>query len=135
MGRLSRAPTPPRILHLESLTPHLLNSNQAPTEVEARSIRQAIAQAESQLSECDSEGQDTPSPGLTSQRAAYLEFIEAHKRILSPYRRLPPELLREIFHFLLPQDPQTILPTQYWTATSQVCKQWREVALTIPELW
>ncbi|KAK0479829.1 hypothetical protein EDD18DRAFT_1440537 [Armillaria luteobubalina] len=69
------------------------------------------------------------------------QALENHvnaKKILSPSRRLSPELLTEIFircsssyiEYDSPLDPRA-LP---WTV-SHVCRKWREVAIGTPEIW
>ena len=59
-------------------------------------------------------------------------------RILSPLRRLPPEILGEIF--LICKDeasgkPHRILRRQPPSVLSQVCQSWRQVAINLPRLW
>ncbi|KAJ7616987.1 hypothetical protein DFH06DRAFT_1306934 [Mycena polygramma] len=56
---------------------------------------------------------------------------------LSPVRRLPPEIICEIFSWTLPQTRRVagsppIGPPWY---LGQISRRWREIALTIPSLW
>ncbi|KAJ3519570.1 hypothetical protein NMY22_g13132 [Coprinellus aureogranulatus] len=128
----SPSPTPP----LESPVPHLVTSNQPPTEAEIPIIKQAIADAQKQLTALEWEAQSPLERAPTTrQRKVYTDFVQAHQRILSVCRRIPLELLQEIILHLVPQDPRTTLPTRYWRAAAQVCKSWNTAALSIPELW
>lgn len=55
----------------------------------------------------------------------------------SPARRLPPELLSEIFLLSLPVDWKVDSPGNKLVVMrpSHICKYWRNVALTTPRLW
>ncbi|KAF8971263.1 hypothetical protein BDZ97DRAFT_1788618 [Flammula alnicola] len=71
-----------------------------------------------------------------------LTFISQHIRVLSPMRRLPSELLREIFVWLSPCLQIYPDSAQNWPsskdlpwAVSQVCRSWRAIALSLPSLW
>ncbi|KAJ7483482.1 hypothetical protein FB451DRAFT_991164, partial [Mycena latifolia] len=59
---------------------------------------------------------------------------------LSPLRRMPPELLGEIFSWTLPSVQEALGRRRFqdkhspWVFT-QVCHRWRAVALSTPSLW
>jgi len=55
--------------------------------------------------------------------------------LLSPVRRLPPELLGEIFRYCLPQNYHEKGAHKAVMLPSHVCKHWRDVALSTPTLW
>jgi hypothetical protein len=74
---------------------------------------------------------------LSHRRETLHEYIWDHAAILSPIRRLPPEILGEIFKYCLPAYNEraanadiraTMLP-------SHVCGHWRRVAIATPMLW
>ncbi|KAF9258184.1 hypothetical protein L218DRAFT_964697 [Marasmius fiardii PR-910] len=73
---------------------------------------------------------------LTSQRNAIQAYIDQHRALLSPFRHLPTDIVREIFIQSLPTDH---CPTrslfQAPLVLTIVCKVWREIALTTPHLW
>ena len=58
-----------------------------------------------------------------------------HWALLSPVRRLPPELLGEIFELCLPRNYHKKDAHQAVMLPSHVCSHWRSVALSIPRLW
>ncbi|PBK80025.1 hypothetical protein ARMGADRAFT_950135, partial [Armillaria gallica] len=60
------------------------------------------------------------------------------KKILTPSRRLPSEMLIAIFTwcraFNGPRDSLLDPHAVPWTLT-HICRKWREVAITTPEIW
>ncbi len=114
----------PRSKTLRPPSPALLRTNDPPTEQDISRIRDAIARVESKLKK---------KRNRTSQES-YTKFLEAHKAILSLYRRLPTELIVEIFLYYHenPVDPQfNVVP---WTL-AHICHRWRIIALNTPALW
>ncbi|KAJ7090170.1 hypothetical protein C8R44DRAFT_686459, partial [Mycena epipterygia] len=69
---------------------------------------------------------------LVQRRDVAAESARQHRAIISPVRRIPPELICEIFALTLsttgprPKDPPGILAT---------CRSWRKSALSYPILW
>ncbi|KAJ6595143.1 hypothetical protein DFH09DRAFT_906412, partial [Mycena vulgaris] len=71
------------------------------------------------------------------ERTDILDVVQGHKAILSPVRRVPPELLCEIFVLLSPHTrrigaEQIKQPPWY---LGQICRLWRDAALSYPFLW
>ncbi|KAJ6501907.1 hypothetical protein C8R45DRAFT_924387 [Mycena sanguinolenta] len=84
---------------------------------------------------------DKALSSLQFRRKQLLQSIKTHKSILSPIRRLPPEILGEIFSLIVRatfhSSGYTPLPvTQHapWLLT-RVCRHWSAVALATPTLW
>ncbi|KDR75070.1 hypothetical protein GALMADRAFT_226716 [Galerina marginata CBS 339.88] len=111
---------------LKSPTPLLLRSNDPPSEQELALIHDTIATTEARLQEIRTTG-SPPSQTLDS----YSNFLQAHEALLSASRRLPPELLVEIFLHFHEFDSPNAPP---WTLT-HVCRRWRQVAVGITALW
>ncbi|KAF5341860.1 hypothetical protein D9611_001122 [Ephemerocybe angulata] len=79
---------------------------------------------------------DAEIDSLTQKRKELNESIDAHKRLRSPIRRLPKELLLEIFVLCLPARHQPVLAE--WKAPlllTRVCKSWRTLVMSAPVLW
>ncbi|KDR67477.1 hypothetical protein GALMADRAFT_258052 [Galerina marginata CBS 339.88] len=127
---------------------HLLRSNIPPTESEEILIRDAIKQAQTEASRLEE---------LLTQRAANRQssrawetvtrhkigqanrFVRQHKGLVSPMRRLPPEIIQEVFLWIVPGVQQT--PSRWrWNVDlpwriGQVCRSWRVNALAVSSLW
>lgn len=143
----------------ESPVLHLFKTNEAPTDAELSSIRNAISQAESEARELRTAflTVESPLPEISGSNRPLTEkelrrklegieiFITQHRIILSSHvRRLPMELLQLIFHYhfstIVPQSRDDsefgrILHSHLPWNVSHVCRSWRVVAFSTPELW
>jgi hypothetical protein len=63
------------------------------------------------------------------------ERIAYQKCLLSPIRRVPVEILQSIFLACLPEGFVEADPYDAPLLLCQICKYWRDVALTLPLLW
>ena len=77
---------------------------------------------------------------LQADQEAIRRQVAVHHALVSPYRRIPAEILSEIFILALPddwQDRQSRIGTlPRILAFAQVCTSWRAVALIMtPQLW
>ncbi|KAF9036793.1 hypothetical protein BJ165DRAFT_607688 [Panaeolus papilionaceus] len=62
--------------------------------------------------------------------------IATYEPILSPMRRLPDDMLEEIFYHCLPAHRNPIpLTTECPLVLTMVCRKWRAVSLAAPRLW
>ncbi|KAJ7355823.1 hypothetical protein DFH08DRAFT_689790 [Mycena albidolilacea] len=84
---------------------------------------------------------DETTTSLQFRRTDLLKSVKTHKAILAPVRRLPSEILGEIFLFVLSATFRlsTVAKppmTQHapWLFT-RICRHWSAVALTTPALW
>ncbi|KAK0207282.1 hypothetical protein IW262DRAFT_1282243 [Armillaria fumosa] len=129
----SHAPPDARIIEF-------LQTNDPPTPIDKKRLDATLSETPDRIAELDSLIHSTTLllRYLTKDRNRALENQARAKKILSPSRRLPPELLTEIFlrcsslcdRRSSPLDPHG-LP---WTL-SHVCRKWRAVAIATPELW
>ncbi|KAF4620249.1 hypothetical protein D9613_000074 [Agrocybe pediades] len=136
----ARLPAPP--------VPHLLKSNDRPTEQEAILIRQAIKSAEVELTRLRHiyvpsalAGERVRSSVAWCKIQQTKSFIRQHKALLSPIRLLPAEMWEDIFAWLSPcrqMMPHISIAQKNadvpW-AVAQVCRNWRMHALSMPALW
>lgn len=121
-----------------SPTPYLHRTLQAPDASEADVIRQTLSHAKSQLSQLEDEISQLRAlvRDLSGRSHELHEFIEVHKTFLSPIRRLPLEILAEIFAYCIP----TYLRSSGRSLDAplllgQVCVGWRKAALSTQKLW
>ncbi|KAG7089081.1 hypothetical protein E1B28_010790 [Marasmius oreades] len=72
---------------------------------------------------------------LQAQREVLYTFNN-HPTILSPFRRVPPEIWRLVFSCCLPgSDFPVRTITEAPLLLTRICRSWREIALTTPGLW
>jgi len=120
-----------------SPVPHLLCSNGPPTVAEVILIQQAISNAELVINRQDSDlkrGSTVDDSELEVLQATV--FIAAHQALLSsPIRSLPSELLELIFTHIYTQNSEKLCHLYHIPAVSQVCRKWRDVALSTPSMW
>ncbi|KAJ7140393.1 hypothetical protein C8R46DRAFT_1320308 [Mycena filopes] len=60
--------------------------------------------------------------------------VARNAAILSPLRRMPTEMLSEIFSLTLASDGRTNIKDSPWTL-SHTCSRWRAIAIDSPSLW
>jgi hypothetical protein len=79
---------------------------------------------------------DTEIQRLLEKRAGVQKSIDKYNAILSPARRLLPDVIREIFYHCLPtvRNP-TLSATEAPMLLTRVCSIWRTIALTSPQIW
>ncbi|KAJ3505239.1 hypothetical protein NLJ89_g7520 [Agrocybe chaxingu] len=130
-----KVPPPPEISPIAAL----LATNDPPEPHGEAIARQIIATSTARISECDElikrllaeTGQvNEVLASLRSRRAEYENHAKLHRGVISTLRRLPSEILLEIF-FLIALDG---FPSDIWMVT-EVCRRWRAIALATPALW
>jgi len=130
-----------------------MESNAAPTDAERILIQDAIENICSELaisrdfSSVLEHEANKPKPNEDADIEIALEFIRVHQAILSPFRRLPNEIMGEIIcHYsqsITPGDPynEIRMSVGFWdndiwpVIPSQVCQSWRAIALSLRHLW
>ncbi|KAJ7168662.1 hypothetical protein C8R46DRAFT_1350259 [Mycena filopes] len=123
----------------ESPVLHLLRTNAVPTPVECAWISEHIlVQPRIDLALVDEEIQslERTLTELKTRRAVLATDIDAHLALLSPVRRLPDDILREIFVSSLPSTHNAIMAEREAPLLiCHVCSGWRSIAFTTPRLW
>lgn len=115
---------------LSSPVPHLLGTNGVPSEEQTKRISSFAIAAKAELSRLESQ-----MDALSLTHAQMTRQLEEHTALLSPIRRLPPELLAEIFQHSLPSYPQTPRTSQAPLLLCRVCSQWRSISMSTSSLW
>ncbi|KAF6743817.1 hypothetical protein DFP72DRAFT_976126 [Ephemerocybe angulata] len=115
-----------------------LNTNYVPSECDCQIIEGYLAVLQSQVSKL--ENQLLVHQGSEEEILQQLEerslSIDAHRALLTLARRLPDELLREIFLHSLPSNHNaTFCPEDSPILLTRVSQRWRAVALSTPRLW
>jgi hypothetical protein len=130
----------------------LLNSNEPPLDAECPSIESVVLRLRRCLSRHDDklarlraqielpEQEPLEQEKLEQKRASLATDLSRNAAILSPLRRMPPEILSEIFMLTLPSDRAVVergkidLRDSPWMLT-RICGRWRTVALASSSLW
>ncbi|KAJ7858891.1 hypothetical protein B0H13DRAFT_2356320 [Mycena leptocephala] len=126
---------------MDSLATTLLSTNLPPTDLQSDCVRQLILNHQKGALDLRVQYRGrTPPLDVIARREHALRSIAAWKVVLSPVRRLPCEVLSEIFVFCVvpalrsrstsaddPREPPILM--------SHVCALWRNVALNTPRLW
>lgn len=73
---------------------------------------------------------------LEENSANVRQSLLAHRALISPARRIPPEVLGEVFYHCLSKTPYiTPRDVESPMVLTQVCRYWRAVAMSTPLLW
>ncbi|KAJ7580162.1 hypothetical protein C8J56DRAFT_1058472 [Mycena floridula] len=129
--------------HQTPSTRHYLCTNQPPAPADLVAIKANIQVRQDEVQAIQAQLDDKElKPGdlcvLESRKRAEIQALERQKAILHPLRRLPPEMLREIFrHVATTQDTTSwhhLNPNSPWNLTG-VCQKWRQISISFPELW
>ena len=113
------------------LTNFLLKSNVPPSEMESKRFRELIRTEEAKY-----QGIAATVEALSEQRQVIQDQIQAYKNVVSPARRLPPEIVADIFRLCTAIENEIFPnPLAAPLLLTQICSGWRQVALQMPELW
>ncbi|KAF7360838.1 F-box domain-containing protein [Mycena sanguinolenta] len=110
-------------------------TNEAPHEAELSIIRPILQKTSARLASLDAEIPRLKAhlAQLEEQRAVISRYHAQNLSILSPLRRMPPEILGEIFSWTIRPDVCSTDKSP-WVLT-HVCGDWRTVALSKSSLW
>ncbi|KAJ6530866.1 hypothetical protein DFH09DRAFT_994439, partial [Mycena vulgaris] len=119
----------------------LLSTNTPPEDAELTFIRAVLSDTGARLADIEREMSRLRDRlrQLEDERSVMSIYHAQNRAILSPLRRMPPEVLGEIFSWTLP----TLRPTlrrgfdvndSPWVLT-HICSRWRAIAISTPTLW
>ena len=114
-----------------SPVPHLLRSNDAPTETETIIVKDFISALHTSVLPIPDD-----DPAFEANLRQNNSLIQSHTTILSVFRTLPFEIIQKIFRFAQESAwlPLTKRDKTPWTLM-HVSRRWRTVALDSPFLW
>ncbi|KAF7348247.1 Hexose carrier protein [Mycena sanguinolenta] len=117
---------------------NLLHTNYVPSDAEVLQIRSLLMYPADELARIDAqiEAMEIALGQLKEQRAALKGPIDAHLALISPMRRIPHDVLLEIFFSCLPTEHNALIdPAKAPLVLGRICRHWRDVAYSAPMLW
>jgi hypothetical protein len=117
---------------------HYLHGNQAPSESETREIKGLRASPLEEISRIDVDIKqiECTLDSLKRKRANIQKSVDECNTILAPVRRLSMDILSVIFTHCLATHRNPIMdPSEAPMLLTQICRDWRFFALSIPRLW
>ncbi|KAJ7207710.1 hypothetical protein B0H12DRAFT_1195570, partial [Mycena haematopus] len=116
----------------------LLNTNEPPQDPDLALIRPAAEKTQARLACLEAEISLLKEQlnRLEAEHAVLSEYHSQNLTILSPLRRVPLEILSEIFQWTLPRisDAPLDISNSPWVLT-HVSSRWRAVAVSKSSLW
>ncbi|KAJ7189075.1 hypothetical protein C8R46DRAFT_34590 [Mycena filopes] len=125
---------------------HILRSNAVPPEMSR--FRRVAEEAPIELARYDAEIERLRESmdKILSERATLAWYSDGCRSVVAPVRRLPNELLAEIFDMCAPEGQEVVSATtpnqevkrvtkRYLLQFAEVCSHWHSVALGTPNLW
>jgi F-box-like len=136
-GRLGLLARTPSILEFRNSHLTILRSNQILSSDHVQQTRNLVTEAEIELSNHDTEiaRLQGAMDELVNRRQELHQCIKETQALLAPVRRIPPEILSHIITLSLPKKWHLEKSGAIALAHSQVCTYWREVVLSMKELW
>ncbi|KAJ7888109.1 hypothetical protein B0H14DRAFT_1213709 [Mycena olivaceomarginata] len=116
---------------------HLIISNNVPLDSEIPFIRGIVSDGQSQVVTLNSQIDNLRAAitRLSQKRDKIAKNICQHRAILSPVRRVPPELVCEILVLSLLSDDQEDPTNNPPWHLGHICRLWRYYVSTYPALW
>lgn len=122
---------------LPALPHHLLTTNDTPSDAEAAEIRDALDVMHTRVSKLDASIatiEDILSK-LRTMRKHTLDHIHRSNITVSVVRRLPADVLGEIFSYTVSDAPRRrTIDGSPWIL-GRVCSRWRAISISLPKLW
>ncbi|KAJ7047810.1 hypothetical protein C8F04DRAFT_22887 [Mycena alexandri] len=116
----------------------LLRTNTLPTDFESKEVDNLLSSFTGSLKEIDDEIAqiDASLSALKQRRNRLHQAVAAHRAVLSPARKLHEDVVREIFVSCISSSRNgTMHPSHSPLLLGQICSEWRNIALTTPQLW
>ncbi|KAJ7785659.1 hypothetical protein B0H16DRAFT_1354385 [Mycena metata] len=115
-----------------------LGTNYCPLDEEASEIQRLLKEPLSRLKGIDDKIAELQKAidELTEEHRSVSTYVEAHKALLSPLRRLPLDIIQEIFVACLPTHRNCVMSAvEAPMLLGRICSSWRALSLSTPRLW
>ncbi|KDR83118.1 hypothetical protein GALMADRAFT_88974 [Galerina marginata CBS 339.88] len=123
------------------MQPHLaklLKTNESPSEGTLIEVKELLSKPLQELEnkEAEIERLEQTLKNLQEERDVIQNSIKEYATILSPIRRLPSDIVHEIFYHCLPIHRNPIMSiTEAPLLLTRICQPWRSIALASHRIW
>lgn len=123
---------------MQSPFSHILFTNYAPNASETAQIIEFCSKPEAELAKLDLEIRKLQQAleDLTRQRNDIQDVVDSHRALLSPVRRVPVEILQNIFVLCRHAERNPAMDeSEAPLLLGRICRSWREICIGTAELW
>ncbi|KAJ7767218.1 hypothetical protein B0H16DRAFT_1366539 [Mycena metata] len=116
----------------------ILNTNTVPSDMDCQRIRELLAGPQAEAAKITGEILRLQSliSELAKKRDDLHDFIDPLVALISPARRLPDDVVAEIFTASVPLDRNAVIDgTKSPLLLCHICRAWRNLAISTPRLW
>ncbi|KAJ7062363.1 hypothetical protein C8F01DRAFT_1368970 [Mycena amicta] len=122
---------------MSAFTPKL-GTNYCPTDDEVHEINALLIEPSAQLRQLDNKIDELRKAmeELVVERNRVAEYVDAHKTLISPMRRIPIDVLQERFAACLATERNCIMSaSEAPILLGRICSSWRAISMSTPRLW
>ncbi|KAJ7762571.1 hypothetical protein B0H16DRAFT_1529247 [Mycena metata] len=115
-----------------------LGTNYSPEDEEILEIQAFLVEPTLRLNRLDDKIAELEQAiqKLKEERKDFRAFVDAHKALVSPVRRLPIDIIQEIFLACLPTNRNCAMSAfDAPLLLGRICSSWRTISLSTPPLW
>ncbi|KAJ7741307.1 hypothetical protein B0H16DRAFT_1565282 [Mycena metata] len=115
-----------------------LGTNYCPTDEELPEIKALLIQPALRLKRVDDEIAvlQKAIDKLADERESLTTYLDGYNALLSPVRRLPLDVIQEIFLACTPTHRNCVMSAlEAPVLLGRICSSWRSIALSTPRLW
>ncbi|KAJ7796600.1 hypothetical protein B0H14DRAFT_3887487 [Mycena olivaceomarginata] len=115
-----------------------LGTNYCPKDNEVLEIQALLVEPTLRLKNLDNEIAELQKAidKLVEERDGLEVYVDAHKALISPARRLPLDIIQEIFVACIPKHRNCVMSaSEAPVLLGRICSSWRALSLTTPRLW
>ncbi|KAJ6507354.1 hypothetical protein C8R47DRAFT_91072 [Mycena vitilis] len=115
-----------------------LGTNYCPPDAELAQINELLIEPCQRLTRLDGEiaTMRKAIDKLAEERDAINFYVEAHRALASPIRRLPLDIIEEIFMACLPSSRNCVMSAKEAPVIlGRICSSWRAITFSTPRLW
>ncbi|KAJ6573537.1 hypothetical protein DFH09DRAFT_1152060 [Mycena vulgaris] len=115
-----------------------LGTNYRPKDEEIVEIQSLLVEPTTRLKHLDDEITElrTALDKLVDERDKLGAYVDAHRALISPVRRLPLDIIQEVFIACLPTHRNCVMSAvEAPVLLGRICSSWRAISLSTPRLW